>query len=405
MKHMMSRSINQLWVTPLLLLIMTRLYAQDTQSDHDKGKGITRNEIETGMYDGLVFTDVRGIRLRFNGFVQADFIHDFRGMGNKYGFQPSSIVVPSLHDANTVFSIRQSRFSFTALGPTDQRGRSLKAVLEFDLWGNDNGNPRLRHAYIQHGKWTLGHTWSNFMDANIWPNIIDFWGPNAILLIRQPQIRFTQALPQQYTFSASIEQPGSDINIPLTWQKRNVYPDATLALQKNFGQDHKSHIRLGALLHPMDYKNELGDNKTAWGYAGNLAGSLVLPGRDDIRFQVSYGNGFTKYNEGISGQGYDGFAKGLTLEPLKMFSYWAFYDRYWNEKWGSAIGWSTVRLIDTDDLGPQALHYSNYASFNTTYYFTTYFKLAGELLYGRRKNIHGDAGDNVRCQFSGFIRF
>ncbi|MDF2189039.1 DcaP family trimeric outer membrane transporter [Paraflavitalea sp. CAU 1676] len=397
--------MNRLYMTILLLFTCNTLLAQEQPPEKEKGKGITRNDIESGSYEGLVFTDVRGIRLRFNGFVQADFIHDFNDMANKYGFQPSTITVPTLHDANTVFSYRQSRFAFTALGPVDRRGRFLKAVLEFDLWGNNTGNPRLRHAYIEHGKWILGQTFSNFMNANIWPNIVDFWGPNAIISIRQPQLRFTQKLPKQYTLSVSVEQPGSDIILPLTWEKRTVYPDVTAALQKNFGQEVASHLRLAALLHPIDYKNGQAVKKTSFGYAGSFSGSIALHGKDDIRFQVNYGKGFSKFNEGISGQGYDAYAKDLSIEPLEMLNYWAYYDRYWNDKWGSAIGWSSIRLFNTGSMGNAALRYSSYTSFNTTYYFTRYFKLAGEVLYGERKINTGERGNNVRLQFTGFIRF
>ncbi|WP_315823870.1 DcaP family trimeric outer membrane transporter [Paraflavitalea speifideaquila] len=333
----------------ITLCITLLLPAQEKKPDQEKGKGITRNDIESGSYEGLVFTDVKGVRLRFNGFVQGDAIHDLYDMSNKYGFQPSSITIPALYDANTAFGIRQSRFSFTALGPTDSRARILKAVLEFDLWGNNNGNPRLRHAYIQHGKWILGQTWSNFMDANIWPNIVDYWGPNGSILVRQPQIRFTQTTPHQYLLSFSIEQPNADITIPDTWLKRSVYPDLTAAIQKNFGHDSASHLRLGAVLHPLDYKNAMGNKKTTLGYAGNFAGSINLGGKDDVRFQAAYGSGYARYSEGIGGQGYDGYAKGTALEPVDMFSYWVFFDRYWNEKWGSAIGWSSVRLYDTED--------------------------------------------------------
>ncbi len=389
----------------LSLLITLALPAQEKKADQEKGKGITRNDIESGTYEGLVFTDVKGVRLRFNGFVQADGIFDLYDMSNKYGFQPSSITVPALHDANTNFSIRQSRFSFTALGPTDSRGRSLKGILEFDLWGNNNGNPRLRHAYIQHGKWILGQTWSNFMDANIWPNIVDFWGPNGSILVRQPQARFTQSFSKQYLLSFAIEQPNGDLTIPATWQKRTVLPDLTAGFQKNFGRDSASHVRMGFVLHPLDYKNDVGDKNTTLGYAGNISGSINLGGRDDVRFQSAFGTGYSRFSEGIAGQGYDAYAKGAKLEAVDMFSYWLFYDRYWNEKWGTAIGWSAVRLYDTEAIGPSALKYATYAALSNSYYFTNYFKVALELLYGQRKNVNGESANNVRVQFTSFFRF
>ncbi|WP_315823869.1 hypothetical protein [Paraflavitalea speifideaquila] len=48
---------------------------------------------------------------------------------------------------------------------------------------------------------------------------------------------------------------------------------------------------------------------------------------------------------------------------------------------------------------------ANYAALNTTYYFTNYFKLAAELLYGQRENANGESARNVRVQFTSFFRF
>lgn len=99
--------------------------------------------------------------------------------GNKTGFQPYTITVPSLYETNTVFSVKQSRFTFTAYGISDRQNRQLKASIEIDFANSATYAPRLQHAYIQHGKWLFGQTWANFMDDNIWPNVMDAQGSQA----------------------------------------------------------------------------------------------------------------------------------------------------------------------------------------------------------------------------------
>ncbi|RFS22776.1 hypothetical protein DVR12_13370 [Chitinophaga silvatica] len=389
-------------------LISVPLQVSAQQDSSVYGKGLTRNAIESGMYSGFLFTDVKGIRLQFNGFVQADFIHDFMEIGNAYAMQPSSITTPTVHDGNTAFSIRQTRFSFTAYGAPDYKGRKLKAVLELDLWGSTSGNPRLRHAYIQHGKWLFGQTWSNFMDGDNWPNVVDYWGPNSYIFTRLVQLRFTQSLSKHATLSFSAEQPGGDIMIPVNWVSRTVYPDITGALQFDFGKSNESHVRISGLLHPIDYKNGKGDKKTNIGGAGNISGNIYLSKDNDVKFQFAYGSGYAKYSEDLSGLGYDAFAHAFDkrLYNIQMLAPWLYFDHFWTKSLGSTIGYGYLHLNTKDlNMPGETIKDTHYASFNTTYYYTSFFKIAGEVMYGRRVNVNGDDGNDIRAQFTAFFKF
>lgn len=394
------------------VIIVSMLFCSTTvlaQTDTaNPGKGLTRNMIESGKYQGFLFTDVKGIRLQFNGYVQTDFLHDFMQVGNIHAMQPSSITTPTVYDGNTAFTIRQSRFSFTAYGAPDAKGRALKAVLEFDLWGSTSGQPRLRHAYIQHGKWLFGQYWSNFMDNDNWPNVVDYWGPNSYIFTRLVQLRFTQNIGRSATLSFSAEQPGGDITIPDTWAGRTVYPDVTGALQFNFGKGDESHVRISALFHPIDYKNADKKNKTNIAGAGNISGNINMSKNNDIKFQLAYGAGYAKYSEDLGGLGYDAYASAQDkrLRNIQMIAPWLYFDHFWTNSLGSTIGYGYLHLNTRDlNMPDNSIKETHYASFNTTYYFTSFFKIAGEVMYGRRVNINNEAGDDVRGQFSAFFKF
>ncbi len=407
-KSTRGRCFNLRLLVGVILSAMIYLPALAQKDTSENGKGLTRNMIEGGKMQGFLFTDVKGIRLQFSGYVQADFIHDFMETGNIHAMQPSTITVPGVGEGNTAFTVRQSRFAFTAFGVPDAKGRALKAVLEFDLWGSLSGAPRLRHAYIQHGKWTFGQYWSNFMDDDNWPNIMDYWGPNSYVWTRQVQLRFTQPISNTMKFSMSVEQPGGDISIPNGWSNKTIYPDVTAAFQKNFGRKNESHIRLSGLMHPIDYKNSDKDTKTSIGSAFNLSGNINIGNNDDVKFQFAYGSGYAKYSEDISGQGYDGFAAAndKKIRQINMLATWLYFDHFWTKSLGSTIGYGYLKLNTPDLTMPDAtLKATHYASFNTTYYFTTFFKIAGEVLYGKRENRDNTSGDDVRAQFSAFFKF
>ncbi len=368
---------------------------------------MSRNDLENHKA-GIVVTDVKGIELKIGGYVQADFMYDTKEMDNRYAFQPSSIAVPSQDNAATTFGIRQSRLGFYASGPVEGAG-DFTAILEFDLWGPDgSSNPRIRHAWIGMGKWGFGQYWSNFMDSNIWPNLVDYWGPNAYVWTRQVQARFTQPLGKYSLLAVSVEQPGSDVTFPdgSGWSSRNIYPDFTASYTYKWNGGG-SHLRLAGLLHPISYITDAGATENIVGGAANLTGNIRTWGRDAIKFQLSYGSGYARYSEDIGGMGYDalpGPADNSRLRTSTQLYIWAFYDRWWSDNFSSTIGWGNISIRNNEDyMPPSTIEQTNYGAVNLLWYPNKYFKTGIEILYGNRENLDGRRGDNVRIQWTAFI--
>ncbi len=389
-----------------ILQINSYASAQTNQVDTKKFP-LSRNDIENQKH-GLVITDIEGISLKIGGYIQADFMYDTKDIQNRDAFQPSSITVPTYDNGGTHFSIRQSRLSFSASGLLKSAG-DFNAILEFDLYGpNGSANPRIRHAWISIGKWGFGQYWSNFMDSQIWPNLVDYWGPNAYVWTRQVQLRYTQPLNHSNTLAFSIEQPGADVTFPAdsaTWVVRNLYPDITGSYTYSWNNS-KSHLRLSGLLHPITYRTSSDNAVKLLGGAFNFSGNIRTTGNDALKFQVSYGTGYARYSEDISGLGYDALPNAqdqVELETSTQFYLWAFYDRWWSHQWSSTIGWGHIS-IDTKSYQPPAtISHTNYGAVNLLWYPNKYFKTGVEVLYGNRKNLNGEKGEDLRIQFSAFI--
>ena len=41
------------------------------------------------------------------------------------------------------------------------------------------------------GQFGAGQTWCLFMDPNVYPNTIDYWGPDGMIFLPNPQARWT----------------------------------------------------------------------------------------------------------------------------------------------------------------------------------------------------------------------
>src|SRR5690606_26687099 len=118
------------------------------------------------------------------------------------------------NDGETIVSVRQSRLGFKALIPTAIG--DLRTKFEFELFGvgEDAGQTtfRLRHAYGELGPILAGQTWSLFMDPDVFPNTIDYWGPAGMVFLRNPQVRWTPLRRDGWSLGVAAESPGSALD-------------------------------------------------------------------------------------------------------------------------------------------------------------------------------------------------
>ena len=89
----------------------------------------------------------------------------------------------------------------------------LKTIFEFELFGTgvDAGQTtfRLRHAWGELGQIGAGQTWSPFMDPDVFPNSIEYWGPNGMVFFRNVQFRWTPWQKGDSNFMIALERPGA----------------------------------------------------------------------------------------------------------------------------------------------------------------------------------------------------
>src|SRR6266581_3237780 len=155
--------------------------------------------------------------LKIGGYFKTDFIYDLKPAGNTDAFVPSSIPIPTVVGVNnTTVSIRPTRLSLDFRVPTTNIG-DVRFYVEGDLFGTNATTPRLRHAYAQARNVLIGQTFSNFMDPDGFPDTLDFQGPNGMVSVRNPQLRYGLALTPSTTLYISVEKPSSDVIFALAF--------------------------------------------------------------------------------------------------------------------------------------------------------------------------------------------
>ena len=151
------------------------------------------------------------------GFAQADLIQDFNRVNPDWNaaLRPSRIpTVDGLYgeDGETIFSVRQTRFGFLTDYPTPMGDFSAKLEVDFFGVGSDAGQTtiRPRHFYGELGPILAGQTHSLFMDINVFPNTIDYWGPSGMVFLRNPQLRW-KPVSGDTTIALALEDTGNEV--------------------------------------------------------------------------------------------------------------------------------------------------------------------------------------------------
>jgi hypothetical protein len=351
------------------------------------------------------------------GFLQLDMIYDIK-VNNPDWFdvnRPSKL--PSFSgefgkDGNTYASVRQTRFGVKGAQPTSLG--ELKYQFEFDMFGVgvDAGQTtiRPRHYYGEIGPVLAGQTNSVFMDINIFPNILDYWGPNGMVFLRNPQLRYTP-LNGNTTLEFALEKPGASGDagviadrIDLTnIHARFQFPDLTGAI--GYAWKNKSYIRGAAVVRSMKIDN-VANNRTqslvGWGV--DLSSNIVIH-KDVLRLQYVVGTGIENYmNDAPVDVGPELQPNPLVPikgRPIPMYSFVAYLDHSWSDKWTTAIGYSELLMQNTGLQTPDAFHQGQYASVNLLYSPFKTFMTGGEFQFGKRTNFSsGFNANDYRVQLS-----
>lgn len=304
-------------------------------------------------------------------------------------------------DGQTYFSVRQSRLGVKGYLPT--KFGELKTIFEFEMFGTgvDAGQTtiRLRHAYGELGKWGAGQYWSPFMDIDVFPNSVEYWGPNGMVFFRNVQIRY-MPIQGDTRLTFALERPGASSDQGIYANRielDSIAPDFSLpdlSAEFRFGKKW-GYVEAAGILRRIAWEDQrtlklvdLTDNATGWGV--NLSAGIKFFRKDVLHLQYVFGEGIQNYmndapvdigirNTGDTNRPVEGVA-------LPMTGIVAFYDRYWGDKFSTSIGYSMLDIDNSNAQAPDAFKKGQYALVNLLYYPTANALVGVEYQWGAREN-------------------
>ena len=364
--------------------------------------------------------------LELYGFIQLDAIQDFDRVNPDWEATLRPSRIPTIDgefgsNGQSIFSVRQSRLGAKATGILE--GKPYEAKFEFDLYGTgaDAGQTtmRVRHAYARWGPFLAGQTNSLFMDGDLFPNVIDYWGPAGMVFLRTPQLRWTFWDKGGWKAAAALEHATNDIDtgnlrlidesIASNIRNDEKMPDVTAQVRY---EGKWGHVQLSGIYRRLGYETIGTDNseprghRTGWGVDLGSSFNVSLA---TLRLGAVYGRGIANYmNDG----GMD-FAPSVDVihepgniilvpqaEAVKLFGLLAYIDLNWSKKWTSSIGYSFDKVDNTNFQTETAFHEGQYASVNLLWHPASNVFTGGELLWGKKTDNAGNTGKDLRFQYS-----
>jgi hypothetical protein len=252
-------------------------------------------------------------------------------------------------------SARDSRFWLKSRTPTAYG--PVRALIELDFWGSSGNerntnshNPRLRHAYVTVGGFTIGQTNSAF-NSLVTLDTIDFVINDVF--VRQPLVRYTID-KGSVAYDISFEQPETtliDKNASIITPQDDLFPDLVASVRYYPAWGEASFALLFRRLSQdralLSDATRLGTKDSAFGYGANLSAKIQTYKQDDLRFDLQYGLGMGRY------MAYNAYPAGFVddsgkIELLKSYGAHLGYRHFWSQTLRSTLACAYAATESSD---------------------------------------------------------
>ena len=336
------------------------------------------------------------------GFAMTDIGYDFNQIHPDWYDVVRPTKLPTMEneygtDGNAYFSVRQTRFGVKS-GTQTGLGE-LFTQFEWEMFGtgSDAGQTtiRLRHAYGELGCIGVGQYWSPFMDIDVFPNSVEYWGPNGMAFFRNIQFRY-MPIKGDTRLTIALERPGASADAGEysdRVQLENVrakFPVPDLSAEYRSAHDW-GYVELAGIVRYMKWEDlneesevDLSGDAIGWGL--NLSSNIKITKNDLLRLSFLYGAGVQNYmNDAPVDVAIDTTEKNGVAIPL--LGAVAFLEHNWSDKFATAIGYSMLNIDNTNGQSYDAFKMGQYALGNVVYYPVENVMMACELQWGMRENL------------------
>ncbi|MFR9522973.1 MAG: DcaP family trimeric outer membrane transporter [Rikenellaceae bacterium] len=348
------------------------------------------------------------------GYISLRAGYDLDGAVSNIDFVTADIPVPGNYATKAKLMMDASTSRVFAKGIINSRALGqVELFIDADYRGGTAGNysPRVRSGYVAFKGFTIGRDVTTFCDLDAAVSTIDFQGPNAYNMNFATMVRYECNLANDHlTMGIAAEYPKywGTYGDNFTAIPQRV-PDVPFYLQYEWGYYRQSHLRFaGVIRNPYMHNLTTGENTSLTGWGVQASGCIAGTQWMQLKFSGVYGSAISQYIADFTGMGLDFTPDPEDATKIQTTPMWGFQvggEFFLGERTSLNAGYSTAAVDDKNG------YYSNdeylrgeYIFGNLYYALTPRFKLGGEYLYGRRKNVDSERNHanrfNLLAQFS-----
>ena len=271
---------------------------------------------------------------------------------------------------------------------------------ENDFYGSGGGEfpYRIRHLYGQLYGFIVGQTFSIFEDPDVWPDTVDYEGPNSAVFARRPLLRYQHAFTDEWQLNLGLEQPESEVDTSIDPDARQVNHAPDGGFNIRWEDPDVGHVQFATILRDIGVKGPVVGEQSVLGWGLNLATVLNGPAHDSAQAQLTYGHGLFRYCNDDFANNDAAFDRDGDLEAIPYFAGMLGYTHRWVDRLRSTVSYGYVYLDNTASQDGSAYHLTHYASANVIWQARPRFSVGLEGLYGFKETKDGSDNDVVRVQ-------
>jgi len=345
-----------------------------------------------GSFPGSFLVPGTQTSFKVGGYVKFDYTYDFgQQQGINGGADPIGITLDSIKftpnglptttvnadpahhiHGTSQMTASESRFNIETRTPTSFG--ELKTFIEGDFTDPNglthsnsfkvNSNSygfRLRQAYGTFGPFLAGQTLSVFRDGSAEAETLDFGGPMAFGVTRQPQVRYTFDFGNGLTWAVSAENPQTVVFDAAAAATQSTFkqgqgdkiPDFVTAIQYSAPW---GRLKLAGVARDLYWHNGVSDavvadtrNASAFGWGVGFSGNWNVPiGKDGLGWEAGYGRGAGRYinSDGPIPDAFMTATDRTSLHPIGDWLVSANYVHFWTDTLRSNIAGSYWRELN-----------------------------------------------------------
>ena len=351
-------------------------------------------------YRGFIRIPNTKVMMRFNAKPRTDMTYDSQNAGDDNRFITAKIPVEGdpTKGGKPIFNINAKGSQLRLDVRAPEIDGSPRFYYENDFYGSGGGEfpYRVRHLYGQIYNVIVGQTYSVFEDPDVWPDTVDYEGPNSATFARRPLLRYQHRIGNEWQLNFGIEQPESEVDTSIDpgASGRNSAPDG--GLNARWERSDVGHVQFASILRDIGVRGPIVQNQDVFGWGLNLSAGFDTFERDSVQAQLTYGDGLFRYCNDDFQNNDAAFDKHGHLEAIPYFGGMLGYTHHWSESFRSTATYGYVHLDNTGAQAGSTYHETHYGSLNLMWQLRERLSVGLEELYGYHDTKDGSHGDVYR---------